>query len=268
MTGPAGHEGASEAPPPTCASSSSRCTRASSTSMRPSGPEHRDTWSRRVADRDLVEACRATRPGRAVFCIRARSTPFDQRLPTGARGRDGEAPSRSAHPPRETEVIKLVAESYNQSANRRDTRHQREDSRSPPLEHPRESSACVTRVELTRLRDPKRPSSKRDGPHGLAEKNRFQGSHVPQATGPRQEVARASRLVMAQVGKRARTPHAPSPSRPRRTRTSPRHAGQKVVARATQAHRRANRRARARPSGPKAIVTAHRAIELDDGGTR
>jgi len=63
---------------------------------------------KRAADRDLVEACRATMRGEP-FLDQAAVTPLIADSPSGEC--DGEEP-RSPLTPRETEVIKLVAESY------------------------------------------------------------------------------------------------------------------------------------------------------------
>lgn len=61
-----------------------------------------------VADRDLVEACRATMRGEPFLYPGAVTALINDHL---RRARDGETP-RSPLTPRETEVIKLVAESY------------------------------------------------------------------------------------------------------------------------------------------------------------
>jgi DNA-binding NarL/FixJ family response regulator len=61
-----------------------------------------------VADRDLVEACRATIRGEPFLYPGAETTLINDYL---RRARNGEEP-RDPLTPRETEVIKLVAESY------------------------------------------------------------------------------------------------------------------------------------------------------------
>jgi DNA-binding NarL/FixJ family response regulator len=61
-----------------------------------------------VADRDLVEACRATIRGEPFLYPGAETTLINDYL---RRARNGEKP-RDPLTPRETEVIKLVAESY------------------------------------------------------------------------------------------------------------------------------------------------------------
>jgi DNA-binding NarL/FixJ family response regulator len=61
-----------------------------------------------VADRDLVEACRATIRGEQFLYPGVATTLVDDYL---RRARNGEKP-RDPLTPRETEVIKLVAESY------------------------------------------------------------------------------------------------------------------------------------------------------------
>ncbi len=63
---------------------------------------------KRVADRDLVEACRATMRGEPFLYPGAVTTLINDYL---RRAHDGEQP-RDPLTPRETEVIKLVAESY------------------------------------------------------------------------------------------------------------------------------------------------------------
>ncbi len=63
---------------------------------------------KKVADRDLVEACRASIRGEPFLYPGAITTLVSDYL---RRARDGEAP-RDLLTPRETEVIKLVAESY------------------------------------------------------------------------------------------------------------------------------------------------------------
>jgi DNA-binding NarL/FixJ family response regulator len=63
---------------------------------------------KKVADRDLVETCRATIRGEPFAYPGAVTEPIDENL---RRARNGEPP-RDPLSPRETEVIKLVAESY------------------------------------------------------------------------------------------------------------------------------------------------------------
>ena len=63
---------------------------------------------KKVADRDLVEACRATIRGEPFLYPGSVTTLVREHL---RRARDGETP-RDPLTPRETEVIKLVAESY------------------------------------------------------------------------------------------------------------------------------------------------------------
>jgi DNA-binding NarL/FixJ family response regulator len=63
---------------------------------------------KKVADRDLVEACRATVRGEPFLYPGAVTALINDYL---RRARDGEAP-RDPLTPRETEVVKLVAESY------------------------------------------------------------------------------------------------------------------------------------------------------------
>jgi DNA-binding NarL/FixJ family response regulator len=63
---------------------------------------------KKVADRDLVEACRATMRGEPFLYPGAVTALINDYL---RRARDGEEP-RDPLTPRETEVIKLVAESY------------------------------------------------------------------------------------------------------------------------------------------------------------
>ncbi len=63
---------------------------------------------KRVADRDLVEACRATMRGEPFLYPGAVTALINDYL---RRAHDGEQP-RDPLTPRETEVIKLVAESY------------------------------------------------------------------------------------------------------------------------------------------------------------
>ena len=63
---------------------------------------------KKVADRDLVEACRASIRGEPFLYPGAITTLVSDYL---RRVRDGEAP-RELLTPRETEVVKLVAESY------------------------------------------------------------------------------------------------------------------------------------------------------------
>ena len=63
---------------------------------------------KKVADRDLVEACRATMRGEPFLYPGAVTALINDYLRSG---RDGEQP-RDLLTPRETEVIKLVAESY------------------------------------------------------------------------------------------------------------------------------------------------------------
>jgi DNA-binding NarL/FixJ family response regulator len=63
---------------------------------------------KRVADRDLVEACRAAMRGEPFLYPGAVTALIKDHL---RRARDGE-PQRDPLTPRETEVVKLVAESY------------------------------------------------------------------------------------------------------------------------------------------------------------
>jgi DNA-binding NarL/FixJ family response regulator len=63
---------------------------------------------KKVADRDLVEACRATIRGESFLYPGAVTTLITDYL---RRARDGDEP-RDPLTPRETEVVKLVAESY------------------------------------------------------------------------------------------------------------------------------------------------------------
>jgi DNA-binding NarL/FixJ family response regulator len=63
---------------------------------------------KKVADRDLVEACRATMRGEPFLYPGAVTALINDYL---RRARDGEKP-RDPLTPRETEVVKLVAESY------------------------------------------------------------------------------------------------------------------------------------------------------------
>ncbi len=63
---------------------------------------------KKVADRDLVEACRATMRGEPFLYPGAVTALIRDHL---RRAREGEEP-RSPLTPRETEVVKLVAESY------------------------------------------------------------------------------------------------------------------------------------------------------------
>jgi DNA-binding NarL/FixJ family response regulator len=63
---------------------------------------------KKVADRDLVEACRATLRGEPFRYEGAETTVIGDAV---RRARDGERP-REPLTPRETEIVKLVAESY------------------------------------------------------------------------------------------------------------------------------------------------------------
>jgi DNA-binding NarL/FixJ family response regulator len=63
---------------------------------------------KKVADRDLVEACRATMRGEPFLYPGAETALINDYV---RRARDGEQP-RDPLTPRETEVLKLVAESY------------------------------------------------------------------------------------------------------------------------------------------------------------
>jgi DNA-binding NarL/FixJ family response regulator len=76
--------------------------------MRRSEPGASGYVVKRVADRDLVEACRATMRGEPFLYPGAVTTLIKDYLRRARNGETGD----DALTPRETEVVKLVAESY------------------------------------------------------------------------------------------------------------------------------------------------------------
>ena len=94
-----------------------------------------------VADRDLVEACRAAMRGER-FLYPGRDDAADQRVPArraqrraGARGPADAARDRGRQADRRE---------LQHQADRRRAHDQREDRRPPPREHPREARRCTT----------------------------------------------------------------------------------------------------------------------------
>ena len=100
-----------------------------------------------VADRDLVEACRAAMRGEKFLYPGAR-TPLIARLPAPRRAQD--LPSREDPlTPREQEVVKLVAEGYTNERDRRDAGH-REKTVERHRANILDKLGMRDRVELTR----------------------------------------------------------------------------------------------------------------------
>ena len=105
-----------------------------------------------VADRDLVEACRATMRGEPFLypgAVRALMRDFVE------RARRGEVPSDDPLTPREVEIVKLIAEARTTREIAGDARAVREDGRAPPHEHPRQARDARPR-RARPLRDPAR----------------------------------------------------------------------------------------------------------------
>ena len=105
-----------------------------------------------VADRDLVEACRAAMRGEK-FLYPGAMTPLIRDLLDSARD-DAHAARGPAHPARDRDRQADRRELQHQ-ADRRGARDQREDRRSPPHEHPREARDARSR-RAHPLRDPPR----------------------------------------------------------------------------------------------------------------
>ena len=105
-----------------------------------------------VADRDLVEACRATMRGEPFLypgAVRALMRDFVE------RARRGETPPDDPLTPREVEIVKLIAEARTTREIAGDARAEREDGRAPPHEHPRQARDARPR-RARPLRDPAR----------------------------------------------------------------------------------------------------------------
>ena len=91
-----------------------------------------------VADRDLLEACRATMRGEPFLYPGAVTALIRDYL---HRAEQGEALPDTILTPREEEVLKLVAEGYS-PGDRENTRHQRQDGRPAPGKHSAETRSA------------------------------------------------------------------------------------------------------------------------------
>ena len=93
-----------------------------------------------VADRDLVEACRAAMRGEPFLYPGAVTALIRDYLSAPA----GDACPSSILTPREEEVVKLIAEGHSAKEIADDPGHQRQDRRPAPGQHPRQARACAT----------------------------------------------------------------------------------------------------------------------------
>ena len=89
-----------------------------------------------AADRDLVEACRATMRGEPFLYPDAVTALIRDYL---ERARYGELPPDDPLTPRESEIVKLIAEGHSSKQIAALLSHQRQDGRAPPRERPREA---------------------------------------------------------------------------------------------------------------------------------
>ena len=89
-----------------------------------------------VANRDLIEACRATMRGEPFLYPAAVRALVRDYLDRASRG---EATPEDPLSPRELEVVKLIAEGHDERGDRRAALHQQEDGRPPPRERAREA---------------------------------------------------------------------------------------------------------------------------------
>ena len=89
-----------------------------------------------VANRDLIEACRATMRGEPFLYPAAVTALVRDYLDRASRG---EATPEDPLSPRELEVVKLIAEGPDQRRDRGAALHQQEDGRPPSRQRPREA---------------------------------------------------------------------------------------------------------------------------------
>ena len=113
-----------------------------------------------AADRDLVEACRATMRGEPFLYPPTRSRALMRDYLE--RAADGEPRREDPLTPRELEVLKLVAEAHTSEQIAEMLVISPQDRRAPPREHPRASSACATASSSPATRSAA-GSSSRDG---------------------------------------------------------------------------------------------------------
>ena len=92
-----------------------------------------------VADRDLLEACRATMRGEPFLYAGAVTALIRDYL---HRARRGDALPTAILTPREEEVVKLIAEGDSARVIAENARHQRQDRRPAPGEHSAETRAA------------------------------------------------------------------------------------------------------------------------------
>ena len=121
-----------------------------------------------AANRDLIEACRATMRGEPFLYPAAVTALVRDYLDRARRGEDD---ARGPADPRELEVVKLIAEGHTSEEIAEIAGDQQEDGRPPPREHAREArDAQPGRADP--LRDPAGPGravGRRDGARAAIE---------------------------------------------------------------------------------------------------